>query len=76
MRHNETGLLVPVRDAVGLADALERLAGDADLRRRLGTSARRLVEDALAESVVVRETLDLYRRLLGPRWPTAGGAGI
>src|SRR5690606_24467933 len=31
-----TGLLVPVRDAVALADAIERLAGDRDLRRRMG----------------------------------------
>jgi glycosyltransferase involved in cell wall biosynthesis len=34
------GLMVPVGDADALAKALERLLGDADLRRRLGTNAR------------------------------------
>ena len=36
----ETGLLVPVGDADGLAAALERLIGDPDLRERLGRQAR------------------------------------
>lgn len=34
------GLLVPQRDPVRLADALERLLGDADLRHRFGNAAR------------------------------------
>lgn len=38
-----SGLLVPPRDAAALADAIERLATDADLRRRLGASARETV---------------------------------
>jgi glycosyltransferase involved in cell wall biosynthesis len=39
------GVLVPPRDVPGLADALRRLAGDAEARRRLGSRAR---ADALA----------------------------
>jgi glycosyltransferase involved in cell wall biosynthesis len=35
-----TGLLVPVGDVAGYADALERLASDPDLRARLGHAAR------------------------------------
>jgi colanic acid/amylovoran biosynthesis glycosyltransferase len=38
--HDENGLLVPAGDASALADALERLLGDPQLRRRLGTGAR------------------------------------
>jgi glycosyltransferase involved in cell wall biosynthesis len=76
VRDGETGLSVPVRDAVALADALERLAGDPALRRRLGANARRLVEAAFAEPTVVRETLRLYARLLGRRWPSGADGRI
>lgn len=37
------GLLVPQRDPAALADALERLLADADLRQRLGRAAREQV---------------------------------
>lgn len=40
----ENGLLVPVRDAKALADALAILCADPDLRRRFGDAGRRLVE--------------------------------
>jgi colanic acid/amylovoran biosynthesis glycosyltransferase len=44
IRHAETGLNVPQRDASALAAALERSLTDADLRVRLATRARALVE--------------------------------
>jgi glycosyltransferase involved in cell wall biosynthesis len=40
-----TGLVVPVNDAAALAAALRRLAGDAQLRRRLGVAARARVSE-------------------------------
>ena len=40
-----TGLVVPVNDAAALAVALRRLAGDEQLRRRLGEAAREKVAD-------------------------------
>ena len=76
VRDGETGLLVPARDVVALADALQRLAGDPGLRRRLGANARRLVEAEFAETPVVAATLRLYRHLLGRRWQDHGGARI
>jgi glycosyltransferase involved in cell wall biosynthesis len=39
------GLLVPPGSASELADALERLAGDPGLRRRLGQAGRRTVDE-------------------------------
>ncbi len=57
----ETGLLVAPRDAETLAAALERLAGDPALRRRMGAAARELVERALSDDVVTGQTLELYR---------------
>ncbi len=61
-----TGLLVPPRDPEALAAALERLAGEKALRRRMGAAARDLVERALSDEVVAQQTLALYRTL-GPR---------
>lgn len=63
-RHGETGLLCPVRDAAGLADALQRLAGDPGLRARFGAAARHLVEARFSDRAVADQTLALYRALL------------
>lgn len=59
-----TGLLVPPRDPVALANALQRLAEDKMLRDTLGQAARSLAEREFGEGVVVSRTLELYRTLL------------
>jgi glycosyltransferase involved in cell wall biosynthesis len=41
----DTGLLVPENDTVALADAIDRLVEDADLRCRLAEQGRRHVEE-------------------------------
>lgn len=41
---NVTGLLVPARDAVALADALQSLIDDPALRKRMGAAGRSLAE--------------------------------
>jgi glycosyltransferase involved in cell wall biosynthesis len=43
VRDQQTGLLTPPRDAVSLADALQRYFEDKDLRRRLGRAGRDMV---------------------------------
>jgi colanic acid/amylovoran biosynthesis glycosyltransferase len=43
--HEETGLLVPERDATAAAEAFARLLGDERLRRRMGAAGRRRVEE-------------------------------
>jgi glycosyltransferase involved in cell wall biosynthesis len=59
------GLRVPVRDGVALADAIERLARDPDLRTRLGEAARRKAMERFDERIVIARTLDVYRELTG-----------
>ena len=44
-QHDRTGLIVPAGNVDALRMALQRLMGDADLRRRLGEQGRRRVEE-------------------------------
>lgn len=64
VRHEDTGLLVPPRNAAALAAALRRLIEDKPLRERLGSRARQMVSREFSEEKVVGLTLDVYRELL------------
>jgi glycosyltransferase involved in cell wall biosynthesis len=61
----ETGLLVPPRDPAALRIALERLLGDADLRRRLGAAGRRRAQERFSWPTVTVETIGAYTDALG-----------
>ena len=62
--HNETALLVPPRNAAALAGAMQTLAGDQQMRRRLGQRARELVCSQFTVEHVNQQTIDVYRELL------------
>ena len=47
------GLLVPVRDVGGIAQALERLCLDREMRSRMGAEARRLVVENYSSAPVM-----------------------
>lgn len=70
-RHGINALLVPPNDPEALADAIERLAGDAELRQRFGAASRQMVEGEFSDARIGRDIVALYRRLLGQ--PTAVG---
>lgn len=59
----ETGLLIPPRDAGALALAVQRLADDAALRHRFGQAGRRLAEQVFDIRLVVQKHLELYETL-------------
>lgn len=61
---NETGLLVPVRDSKSLADALQQLIEDADLRKQMGLAGRKLAEDAFAIEKIVEQHMEVYRGVM------------
>jgi glycosyltransferase involved in cell wall biosynthesis len=70
-RNDVNALLVPPNDAAALADAIDRLAGDAELRRRFGAAGRRIVEDEFSHMRIGQQVVALYRRLLS-QGPGAG----
>lgn len=66
VRDGENGLLVPLRDAASLADAIERLVGDRALRLRMGEKGRQMVESEFSEEKVAQQTLAVYREMCTP----------
>jgi glycosyltransferase involved in cell wall biosynthesis len=55
-----TGLLATPRDASSFADAIERLARDAPLRREMGIRGRESVKRKFTTDIAVENTLRLY----------------
>jgi len=69
----ETGLLVPVRDAGALAEALRRVLGDAALRQRLGAAARERALRLFASERINALVLAEYERLAKLKGLPPGG---
>ncbi|HAO31901.1 MAG TPA: glycogen synthase, partial [Candidatus Competibacteraceae bacterium] len=75
--HGETGFLVdphlssepphdpiaPAKFEQGLAEAINRLAADEDLRERMSQAGRERVERYYSWRSIAQQTYDLYRRL-------------
>ncbi len=57
------GLLVPVGDELALANALEELIINSELRRKMGTEGRRMVEQEFSDQEIIAQTLAVYREL-------------
>jgi colanic acid/amylovoran biosynthesis glycosyltransferase len=69
LRHEQTGLEVPQRDPLALANALERLLKDKSLQMRLALQARALIErefDITRNAAKLREVFASAHRVVGP----------
>ncbi len=66
----ETGFLIPPKDTAGLADALIQLAGDEQMRRRLGGAGRGRFTDQFRHETTTRRIRHLYEHLLANSTPT------
>lgn len=60
----ETGLLVPVKNAEALADAIEKLVTSPELRKKMGPAGRALAEEFFAIEKIVEQHMDIYQELL------------
>lgn len=63
-RDGVNALVAPPASPETLADALERLIADPDLRRRFATESRRIAETTFSQDHVLAGTLALYDKLL------------
>jgi glycosyltransferase involved in cell wall biosynthesis len=63
----EAGLVVPERDATALAEAIDRVLGDAALRARLIQRGRQAAAGRFAWSTIAEQTLDLFRSAVAHR---------
>ena len=66
VQHQKTGLLVPVRDPMVLADAIAGLLTNHELRAAMGIAGREFVVREHSKEKIGRHFLDLYQELLGP----------
>ena len=64
VQEGRTGLLVPPRDPAAIAEALGRLAGNREMRTRLGLEARRFIVPDFSMESMVRRIEALYERLI------------
>lgn len=69
VKHNFNGILVPPKDPSALAEALQQMILDSSHRREMGRNGRDMVLKNFDKEVIVRQTLDVYRLLLGEKWP-------
>jgi phosphatidylinositol alpha-1,6-mannosyltransferase len=76
VRHEETGLLVPANDVAALAAGLARLAGNPDLRQRLGAAGREREQSVFSRERFVAGLAPHLDRLLAalPAAETAAAA--
>ncbi len=59
-----TALTHPIDDAKAIADALQRLRDNADLRKRYGAAARQLVVEHFSNDIIGSQTVELYNQLI------------
>jgi len=74
VRHEDNGLLVPVRDAAATTAAIRRLIEDADLRRRLAARGREIAVSDFTVERFVAETLAVYQAVMPDSSPGRIGA--
>lgn len=61
-----TGLTVPLKDTVALADAIQALVEDPEMRADMGRAGRALAEEAFAIEKIVDQHIDIYSDLIRP----------
>lgn len=64
-RDGVNALLAPPDDPTALAKAIDLLAQDSTLRKTFAAAGRRMVEEQFSSTLIGRETVALYDKLLG-----------
>lgn len=61
---NQTGILVPIKNAEALADAIQYLIENPENRAKMGKAGRKLAENVFDVNNVVEQHLDIYQELM------------
>ena len=61
---NETGLLVPMNNAEALADTIQYLIDNPDVRKKMGAAGRLLAEKEFDINKIVLDHIKIYQKLL------------
>lgn len=64
VREGWNGLLVPAKDSVALAEALQKLMQDAQLRKQFGSNGRQLALEKFTQETVIQQTMKVYQTLI------------
>jgi glycosyltransferase involved in cell wall biosynthesis len=75
VRPRVNGILVSPKDGAAVARAIQTLLGSPELRQRFGRAGRRIAVSEFSEEMVVEHTLEVYRAILGERWPRSATNG-
>jgi glycosyltransferase involved in cell wall biosynthesis len=65
LKEQDVGILVPKKDPVSLAYAIERLLSDNNLREKMGTNGRKKAEKMYDWNVISDQFKRLYQNLIG-----------
>lgn len=63
LQNDETGLIVPGKKPVQLAEAINRLLSDEDLRNEFGKKAQEAVQEKFDAGKMIEETEKVYRQI-------------
>lgn len=63
IKPDETGVLVPVKDSVALANAIHKLIDQPELRKDMGAAGRALAEECFSIENVVAQHLKIYEEV-------------
>jgi rhamnosyl/mannosyltransferase len=63
-QHGKTGIVVLPGDSGALAEAINRLLGDEELRAQMGVEGRKRVETEFTKEKMAQHTLNLYQEVL------------
>ncbi len=63
VRHQENGMLVPVGDAVSMAEAIKWISRDSDFAKKLGAAGKLAYAETFAADKVVPQYVELFKQL-------------
>lgn len=72
VKHKENGLLVPVDDAVSMAEAIKWVCRDPEFAKKIGDSGKSTYDQMFAADKVVPQYLELFKQLAAELAPKMG----